>query len=157
MTCVQEVCMLSAAAIVFLKSIFNHRCTASRLFPVDLLMQDTGPSSLFHNAPPAVDDDDHPLGRSNMRQLLVRGTDTRYLPLESFLAVWAYCTLINTRRTIMAMMYLGYPDGYGRCVMSGSCAFFLLFSVLISRVCGNSGWFRTVMSECGYQAALIQS
>lgn len=106
--------MLSVAAVEFLKSIFQHRCTSSNVFPIDLLLQDTGPASLFHNAPPTVSADEHPLGWANIRQLLVRGSDPRYLPLESFLSIWAYCTLNNPRKTVMAMMYLGYPDGYGR-------------------------------------------
>lgn len=114
--------MLSATAVEFLKSIFRHRCTSNNVFPVDLLLQDTGPASLFHNAPLATSADELPLGWANIRQLLVRSADPRYLPLESFLSIWAYCAMMNPRKSVMAMMYLGYPDGYGRCDMTlNSC------------------------------------
>lgn len=117
-----NVYMLSSTAVEFLTSIFRRRCTASNVFPIDLLLQDTGPASLFHNAPPATTPDDHPLGWASIRQLLVRSSDPRYLPLESFLSIWAYCTMVNPRKSVMAMVYLGYPGGYGRCGLTSTAA-----------------------------------
>lgn len=109
------VCMLSTEAVAFLKAQFHSRCSErDGLLPLELLLEDTGPQSLFHHAPPVSNHAEHPLGKQNIRSLLVMGMDRRRLPLESFLCIWAYCALIDARKTVIAMLYLGYPDAYRR-------------------------------------------
>jgi hypothetical protein len=54
----------------------------------------------------------HPLAVSRVKELLVAGADTGYISLESFLCIWAYCALLDARKTVMAMVYLGFPDTY---------------------------------------------
>lgn len=107
--------MLSSEAVVFLRAQFQRRCSVrDGLLPLDLLLEDTGPQSLFHHAPPVSNHAEHPLGKQNIRSLLVKGASTRKLPLESFLCIWAYCALVDARKTVIAMLYLGYPDTYRR-------------------------------------------
>jgi hypothetical protein len=109
------VCMLSSEAVAFLKTQFQRRCSLDGLLPLDLLLEDTGPQSLFHHAPPVSNHAEHPLGKQNIRSLLVHGIHARKLPLESFLCIWAYCALVDARKAVVAMLYLGYPDTYRRC------------------------------------------
>ena len=80
--------------------------------PLDLLLKDTDTQSFFHCAPPASTPEAHPLGISSVNELLVAGADTGHVSLEAFLAIWAYCTLLDARKTAMAMLYLGFPDTY---------------------------------------------
>jgi hypothetical protein len=102
--------MLSREAVAFLTAQFQRRAGRDGLLPLDLLLADTGPHSLFHHAPPASTSAEHPLGKQNIRSLLVRGSHTRMLPLESFLCIWAYCTLVDAKKAVLAMLYLAYPD-----------------------------------------------
>lgn len=108
--------MLSTEAVSFLKSQFQRRCSErDGLLPLDLLLEDTGPQSLFYHAPPVANNAEHPLGKQNIRTLLVRAIHTHKLPLESFLCIWAYCALVDAPRAVTAMLYLGYSDTYRRC------------------------------------------
>jgi hypothetical protein len=79
---------------------------------LNLLLEDTGVHSFFHNAPPASMPDMHPLAVSQVKELLVAGADTGFVSLESFLCIWAYCTFLDARKTVKAMVYLGFPDTY---------------------------------------------
>lgn len=107
--------MLSREAVAFLRAQFEQRCSPiDGLLPLDLLLEDTGPQSLFHNAPPVSSHAEHPLGKQNIRSLLVHSIHTRKLPLESFLCIWAYCALVDARKAVVAMLYLGYRDTYRR-------------------------------------------
>lgn len=126
------VCMLSSEAVAFLKMQFQRRCSErDGLLPLDLLIEDTGPQSLFHHAPPVSNHAEHPLGKQNIRALLVMGADRRRLPLESFLCIWAYCALVDARKAVIAMLYLGYPDAYRRYL--SRVRFVALFSCPLSR------------------------
>jgi hypothetical protein len=110
---------LSHTAVSFLTMHFkvrtdprNPRHARDGLLPVDLLLEDSGTESFFHCAPPATNAASHPLGVTHVRQLLVLGADTGRLPLHSYLAVWAYCALVDARKVVAAMLYLGFPDTY---------------------------------------------
>jgi EF hand associated len=110
---------LSAEAVDFLALHFRlrtdprdpHHGRDGRL-PLALLLEDSGTESFFHCAPPATSASLHPLGVAHVKELMVDGADGGSVPLESYLGVWAYCTLVDARKAAAAMLYLGYPDTY---------------------------------------------
>jgi hypothetical protein len=106
--------MLSLEAVRFLSGLFQRRChPGTGTMSLDLLLNDTGPSSLFHNAPPALKEENFPLRQSYIEHLLIDGSDDRNLTLEGFLCLWAYCALVDARQTVKALLYVGFPDSYG--------------------------------------------
>lgn len=110
----------------FLESVFTAAASppangngndGEAVLPLALFLEDAGPQSLFHNAPPPTKDEPHPkhpLGADNIvQELLLCGLNEAQLTKHAFLAVWAYYTLWDAQRAVIAMLYLGFPDTYG--------------------------------------------
>jgi hypothetical protein len=131
------VAMLSDEAVRFLTSRF-HRHAHNGLVPLSLLLEDSGPESMFHNAPPSIDaqarmrkvtrDVMFPICQSSKTaapgsakgtpaslQGLARSADEVAVALDVYLCIWAFCTMTDARGTLAAMLYMGFPDTYDRC------------------------------------------
>jgi EF hand associated len=130
--------MLSEEAVKFLTAMFDKRAHDG-LMPLQLLLDDSGPDSFHHNAPPS------PESQSLMRQVTQRvlfptSEQSLAAPLQhnarptsgyqrmqssdrggaaislnTYLCIWAFCTMTDARATLAAMLYMGFPDTYDGC------------------------------------------
>ena len=130
------VSQLSQAAVNFLIDQFHTRVhmgmrkqkTLDGRLPLELLTEDSGTESFFHCAPPATSPTQHCLGVQTIQELMLEGSDEGRLTLDAYLGLWAYCTLLDARKAVIAMLYLGYPDTYAamtrdryECALSHNC------------------------------------
>lgn len=106
-----HVAQLSSKAVAFLSNCFRARTEEGGTVSIASLLTNTA-GALFHSAP-----------RPPLDENLVRGCMTNtgrpgWLTLDGYLALWAYCTLIDPRQAVKAMLYAGFPDDLYSCALS---------------------------------------
>lgn len=129
--------MLSTEAVTFLAGVFHKRARGGTM-PLRLLLQDCGPESLFHNAPPPPEAQalmrdvtqqlllttraEHGGSAGNVQRrpprpanLTARSQNAGDVDLDAFLSIWAFCAVTDAKATLAAILYLGFPDTYKGC------------------------------------------
>ena len=102
---------LSNEAVSFLSGKFNERAAPDGTVPVAALLYSSNNSLLKYAPGPRSALDEKLL----LSHCVVQAKRPGFLTHSGFLALWAYCTLVDPRQALKAMLFMGYRDNMHPC------------------------------------------